>query len=153
MNCLSEIAAEEASPVGYWAMVDNPMVRGQYAASPIGAERNQDILRLRSELIEAGVNYKNKIKEQTILPLEEICPQEGEQIFDEYVNLYYIWKHGVNEMVCADSMELAEARWKQLQEELQLNGLKTIEDSLTLRFMEVMERYQNAGYFTEIEIR
>ena len=56
-------------------------------------------------------------------------------------------------MVCADSMELAEARWKQLQEELQLNGLKTIEDSLTLRFMEVMERYQNAGYFTEIEIR
>jgi len=153
MFCLSAISAEEASPVGYWAMVDNPMVRGQYAASPIGAERNQDILRLRSELIEAGVNYKNKIKEETFLPLEEICPQEGEQIFDEYVNLYYIWKHGVNEMVCAESMELAEARWTRLQEELQLNGLKTIEDSLTLRFMEVMERYQNAGYFTEIEIR
>lgn len=56
-------------------------------------------------------------------------------------------------MVCAESMELAEARWAQLQDELNQNGLRAMEESLTLRFMEVMERYQKAGYFEDIDLK
>ena len=141
------------SPVGYWAMVSNPVVHGQYAASPIGAESNEDVIRIRTQLIEAGVNYKKKVAERHILPMSEVSIQEGEPGYEEYKNLYNLWFLGINEMVCADTMELAEARWAQLQEELNQNGLRAMEDALTLRFMEVVERYQKAGYFEDIELR
>ena len=129
------------------------MMRGRYAASPVGAEGNPDIIRLRTDLIEAGVKYKEKVVDQTILPMDKVIPQEGDSVYEEYVRLYRMWKDGINEMVCADTIELAEEYWAQLQKDLKAQGLDLVEQSLTFKFMEVMERYQAAGYFEDVKLR
>ena len=139
------------SPVGKWAMVGDPVVLGQYAASPVGAESNEDMIRVRTQLIEAGINYKKKVASGYILPMDEVLPAQEDPGFAAYQNLFALWNLGINEVVCAPTTEQAQARWTQLQDDLNQNGLNAVEEALTLRFEDVIKRYQAAGYYTDID--
>ena len=152
MNGLSDLNLNIPSGVGYWTMVTNPLVENRYAASPIGAESNADIIMTRQMLIEAGTNYKKQMTEEDILPLGQVALLKGDPGYDDYQRLWELWKEGIHEVVMASSQQQAESRWDQLQDELNRGGINELQRLLTQRFKDVLIPYQSAGYYTDIKI-
>jgi len=152
MRGLNDLTTASAPYIGYWTMVANPMVTGIYAASPNGVFTNKDVLAARRILIEAGCNHKKYSAQNRILPLSFAEPKEGEPGYDQYLALKDVWYVGIWEIAKAPTVEMAEERWYRMQEDLRLAGLTETEQTLTLRFIDALKRYQAAGYYTDIVI-
>ena len=62
------------------------------------------------------------------------------------------WHRAAREMVEAPSEEAMLLRWNQLMDELSVQGIDELEAQMTERYLEVLPRYQQAGYLSLIHI-
>jgi len=148
----ASILRAENTFLGYWSMVDNPMVEGMYMASPKADYTNFDVLTARAMMIEAGLNHKKLAAQSRILPLSYAIPREGDPDYKQFRELETLWLDSFVPIVTAASTEQAQQLWDELQSQLNQKGLFELEKSMTYQFKEALKRYQAAGYYTDIRV-
>ena len=62
------------------------------------------------------------------------------------------WEEGALAIITQSPDDAAvESAWDKLVVELTTMGLDSMEDNMTVRFVDALKRYQAAGYFTDIQ--
>jgi len=140
--------------VYYWTFAGNRRVEGMMDAAADAFADNWDSVQLRQQLIDTGRNYKQYVEESWMPVLEFAVPEERSDEGALYRSLMAHWDMKVYEIVtqAADNAEVT-GMWNVLMHEMETMGLDELEMYMTERFGEHLPRYQEAGYFTDIQIK
>lgn len=72
-------------------------------------------------------------------------------MIEETSGMEEVWHRAAREMVEAPSEEAMLLRWNRLMDELSAQGIDELEARMTERYLEVLPRYQQAGYRTDLQ--
>lgn len=140
------------SGLQYWDFMANDTVYGLLAGSPIAYQTNPTLLAIRTQRIEAGKAYKAYAAKNKCPALQFALPEAGTDEDAAYRALLEAWRLGVESLILSSpDREPAARGWQALQQELDNMGLDAVEAAMTERFAGALERYHEAGYFTEIQ--
>ncbi len=139
--------------VDYWNWMDNSWVEGRLDASPVSYYTNGDALALHQMRIRAGQNYKTYAAKHKNPVFHFAEPVAGTDAYTAYIHLQDEWHHGVWELVHAPSEAAVAEGWERLMSDMATAGLDNLEAEMTVRFKDALTRYQQAGYFTEIQVQ
>jgi len=140
------------SGIEYWDFVPNAYAENAYFAVPDGFNGFWDVVEIRKQLNEAGLAYKEAAWENKNPVLQLAQPAIGSDDHKSYEEIYHTWLVGVQQIVteAADTVDVQE-RWNDLMLELKTMGLDNYEQAMTVRFADALKRYQDAGYYTDIQ--
>jgi hypothetical protein len=69
--------------------------------------------------------------------------------FAWYEKIMEIWENGVDQVVRAESLELAEKAWDTMVEQLELQNVAKLEQLMGEKYMSILPLYQAEGLLTE----
>ena len=138
--------------IGVWNFLDRGEVEGLMAASVTASSDSADQAALNAMRLEAGLAYKESLRENRCPPLHFALPDawSNQTAYNQYLAMEDLFFTAIQEMVKSPSDEALTDQWRQLQQQLSTQGLDALESEMTTRFLEALARYQAAGYATQI---
>lgn len=146
------VPIQEKTGIELWNYLDDGWVSGMMDASPQLYHSNSDLIALREMKIRAGVEHKQYAAKNRNPALHFALPDANTPALQEqYDAMEEAWHRAAREMVEAPSEEAMLLRWNQLMDELSVQGIDELEAQMTERYLEVLPRYQQAGYRTDLQ--
>ena len=151
MNIHEESVAGKNS-INYWNFVDNSWVTGVLDGSPVAYVSNKKALAMRQAMIQAGISYKKYLAKNKNPVFSFAWPNADSPDDQKIKAIQARWEEGALAIITQSTNDLdVENAWDKLVSELTSMGLDSMEDNMTVRFVDALKRYQAAGYFTDIQ--
>jgi len=140
---------EREKGVGIWQMMTDGMVEGMSLASPMYVT-NENLLKAREMSARAGKIYKEYVADDWNTALGLTIPTRNmPDTFAWYEKIMKIWENGVDQVVRAESLELAEKAWDTMVEQMELQNVAKLEQLMGEKYMSILPLYQAEGLLTE----
>ena len=138
--------------INYWNFVDNSWVAGVLDGSPVAYVSNKKSLAMRQAVIQAGISYKKYIAKNKNPVFSFAWPNASSPDDQKIKAIQARWEEGALAIITQSPDDaVVESAWDKLVVELTTMGLDSMEDNMTVRFVDALKRYQSAGYFTDIQ--
>lgn len=149
---INEQSAGRENGINYWNFVDNSRVAGVLDGSPVAYLTNKKSLARRQALIQAGISYKKYLAKNKNPVFSFAWPDASSPDDQKIKAIQARWEEGALAIITQSPDDAAvESAWDKLVVELTTMGLDSMEDNMTVRFVDALKRYQTAGYFTDIQ--
>ena len=144
---------EREMGIGVWLFMTDGYVDGITLASPMYVT-NVNFLKAREMSARAGKIYKDYAAKNWNTALGQTLPTRNTpETYEWYQRIVKLWEKGVDKVVRAETIELAEQAWSSLKEQLQQENLAKLEQQMTEKYAELLPLYQAEGLLEDVRLQ